>query len=416
MRNLLAAADRTAPGRVDHAQMRTANMSLIMRTLRSQGGRSRARLAADTGLSRATMTSLVTELTQRGLVREGDLDRDGTVGRPGTTLGIDPRHAAAIGVSISVDFLVVTAVDTTGAVVFELAEPLAVRDQPEQRVIELLVEMTQRCLAELEGAKRTIVGLTISAPGVIDYRAGSVRFAPNLGWRDVPVMSTMARLLDRDDLPIAMENDAKLAALAEYTTLHSSEVGDLLFLTGDVGVGAGIIASGRLVRGWNGFSGEVGHLPLDPTMTPCACGRAGCWETIVGERALLARAAAADDPVHDLDVPITDRLQALAARLEQGDERVRQALDGITVDLARGINVLIDVLNPRMVVLGGWFVHFEPWLMEPLRRLVQARLMDPGARVELTISHLGPTSSALGGAMAALERVFDDPSVMPLRA
>ena len=117
-----------------------------------------------------------------------------------------------------------------------------------------------------------------------------VALAPNLGWRDVPLARRLSTALDPWSVPVSVDNDANLAALAEYTSGVAAGTPDLVYLTGEVGVGGGIIVDGRLLRGADGFSGEVGHLPVDPGGTRCGCGRYGCWETKVGLAALVRMA------------------------------------------------------------------------------------------------------------------------------
>lgn len=403
-------------GRIGQAQMRSAHLGLILRQLRANGGRSRARLAAETGLSKATMTSLIQELADRGMVTESTPDRDGSVGRPGLIVNLDGRRVAAIGVEINVDYLAVTAVDLTGAVIRENTAPIAAASLSVPAVLDRIAIAVRRVLDSVRDAGLIVVGLTVSPPGVIDYDTGTVRFAANLGWRNVPLVAELAGRLGPDAPVIHLENDAKLAAVAEYANHASRGIQDLLFLTSDVGVGAGIIAGGQLVRGWSGFSGEVGHLPLDPQNRPCNCGRRGCWEKAVGLEALLELAADPSDPVHDLSLPLEDRLAELHRRAADGDERTLSALARIIVDLADGLSILVDVLNPQLVVLGGYYAHFGDHLLEPLAARLAARRMDEGSRVELAVSRLGVNAAAQGGALSGLERVFADPTIVAAAA
>lgn len=401
-----------AAGRVDQAQMRAANMALILRHLRAHGGRSRARLAAETGLSKATMSSLISDLAERGLVREGQLHRAGTVGRPGLTVELDGRRVCGLGIEINVDYVALAAVDLSGTVIRESSTPVDVPRLPVDAVLDRVATLVNRMLDSIREAGLIVAGLTVSPPGVIDYAAGSVRFAPNLGWRNVPIVAELADRIGPDVPPIHLENDAKLGAVAEYAAWAPEGVSDLLYLSGDVGVGAGIIAEGRLIRGWSGFSGEVGHLPLDPEGRQCGCGRTGCWETIVGLSALLRLAAPEDDEVQDPTRPLEDRLHTLHTRADAGDERTLAALRQITDDLARGLSVLVDVLNPEVIVLGGYFAFFGDYLLEPLGAALAERRMDEGSGARLVVSRLGISSTARGGAIVALEDVFDNPTLI----
>ena len=403
------------PGPLAPAEMRTSNMSLLLRHLRRHGDRSRAQLAAETGLSKATISSLAADLTERGLVRDGRLVR-GAVGRPGLPLTLDGAHVTGVGVEIAVDYLALTAVTLSGITVRETLTTVDAAHLGLDAVLDRAAELTRAMLRSLADADASCVGITVAPPGVIDYAQGMLRFAPNLGWRQVPLVAEFAARLGPLAPPVRLENDAKLAALAEFARFEGTDVVDVLYLTGETGVGAGIIADGRLMRGWSGFSGEVGHLPLDPAMTLCNCGRRGCWELIVGLDAFL-RLVAPDpaDPLRDPAAPLEGRLHAIRQRVDAHDEAAMLALETITQHLSTGLSVLVDVLNPRAIVLGGYYAHFGDVILPGLAELLAQRRMDAGSGVELSTTRLGMLATARGGALLALEDVFDNPSLVPSR-
>ncbi|MDO5683513.1 MAG: ROK family transcriptional regulator [Propionibacteriaceae bacterium] len=402
--------------RVAQAEMRAANMGLILRHLRSGDGWSRARLASETGLSRATVSSVVAELAERGLVREGQLVREGAVGRPGQTVSLDGARVAGIGLEISVNQAVLTAVTLAGTVIREAVTPLDAARLDVNAVLDRVAAMAQRSIDSLRGSDVEVVGVTLSPPGIIDYSAGSLRFAPNLGWRGVPLAAELAQRLGSSAPMIHLENDAKLAALAEHQLRASDGVHDLVHLTGEVGVGAGIIVDGRLLRGWSGFSGEVGHLPLGSPDVQCACGRRGCWETAVGIDGFLRLLDEGDQGEGDRARPLEDWLFEVEERARAGDRRTLAALAELAATLAPGLSILVDVLNPQMIVLGGYYAHFAEQLLPPVREHIEARRIDAGTAVTITTSTLGATASARGGALLALEGVFEDPSLVGARA
>ncbi|WBP84565.1 ROK family protein [Kitasatospora cathayae] len=208
-----------------------------------------------------------------------------------------------------------------------------------------------------------------------------------------------------------LENDAKLAALAEYVQVCADHVRDLVFVTGQTGVGVGIVVGGRLVRGTGGYAGEVGHLRLVPSDEPCACGRRGCWETTVGRDALLRYAADPGDPVCDPTIDLGHRLAVLRERARAGDPRTLAALGRIAGQLAPGLALLADILNPRLLVLGGHFGFFGEYLIEPVTRQVHELVMAPDTGgCEIVLSRLGLTGTARGGALLALDAVYQDPT------
>jgi len=407
---------RTAPhadGPSDPASIRRSNLGLILRHLRDQGPRSRARLAAETGLSKATTSALVGDLVERGLAVEGSLEREGLVGRPGMAVELHGRSVGGLGIEINVDYLSATAVDLRGDVVAEATRPIDAATGPAEVVLDAVGELAGAVLSELGSKSVWPAGIAVAAPGMIDHPSGTVRYAPNIGWRDVHLVDELSARLGPGAPSVTVENDAKLGAVAEYAEVSRSGVRDLLYITGDVGVGGGIISGGRLLRGSNGFAGEIGHMPLDPGMRPCACGRRGCWETMVGLAAFLREVAPIDDPVHDPSRDLEERLGELIARHDDGDERVVDGVAVIAAALGTGISILVDVLNPRHVVLGGYFAYLGDRLIEPVSDSLRERLIDP--EVELPIvsaSSLGLTAAARGGAHLALERVFADPTVV----
>lgn len=399
-------------GRVAQAEMRAANMGLLLRHLRGHGGRSRAQLANETGLSKATTSSLIADLAARGLVREGELVRGGSVGRPGQIVTLDGANVTGIGLELSVDYAALTALTLAGTVVRESVTPLDVANLDLSVVLDRAATHLTRAVDSLRASGAHVVGITLAPPGIIDYDTGTLRFAPNLGWRSVPLVAELARRLGPGAPSIRLENDAKLAALAEFDRVAPQGILDLLYLSGEVGVGAGIVAGGRLVRGYSGFSGEVGHLPLDPTLTPCNCGRRGCWETIVGLAPFLRLVADPGDSLHDPKRALEDRLMTLAERARAGDERTLAALATITERLSLGLGILVDVLNPKMIVLGGYYAFFSEFILPPVQAALAGRRLDEGAAVVLATSELGLISTARGGALLALEDVFTDPTVV----
>jgi predicted NBD/HSP70 family sugar kinase len=392
--------------------MRRANMGLILRHLRDEGGRSRARLAAETGLSKATMSTLIADLVERGLVVEGQPDRAGAVGRPGLTVSLDGRNVCGLGVEINVDYLSLIAVDLSGSAIRESTRPIDAANLPAQEVIARVADLLTEALASLRAAGVTCVAITVAAPGFTDSSTGVVRLASNLGWRDVPLVDSLRTILGQGVPPISAQHDANLGAVAERA-LAGSEVRDLLYISGDVGVGGGIISAGQILRGAQGSAGEIGHMPLDPAGRQCACGRRGCWETMVGLAAFLRLAADETDVVHNPSVPLDERLRELRRRADAGDARTLSALATVAEGLGRGVSILVDVLNPGLVVLGGYFAWFEEELVVPVADLVVERRLNAAAEVCRVVgSSHGLTSAARGGAHFSLDRVYEDPSVV----
>jgi predicted NBD/HSP70 family sugar kinase len=402
------------PAPADQAAVRRANLGLVLRHLRDHGPRSRARIAQETGLNKATVSSLVAELVQRRLVVDGEIDRAGSVGRPGLTVHLDGRVVCGIGVEVNVDYAAVLVLDLRGEVLFDRREGMDAPALGPERTLDAVAGLVTKAIEAAVGQGASPAGLTVAIPGLTRSADGVVIQAPNLGWRDVPVLAGLRQRL-QVSFPIRVDNDANLSAIAEWAMGSEARTSDLVYLTGEVGVGGGVIVAGQLLRGAGGLSGEVGHMPIGSANFVCGCGRRGCWETTVGLAALLRAATDPDDPVNDPARDLETRLAELVRRAEAGDERTLAALSQIATALGTGAAVLINVFNPAVIVLGGYFAVVGEFLTDRLTAELAAQVLAPetaGARVVL--STLGFTAAVRGGAHVALESVFQDPTFVPL--
>ncbi|MCX4722307.1 ROK family protein [Streptomyces sp. NPDC090052] len=394
----------------DRASLRRANLGLVLRLLRDAGPRPRTQISAETGLPKATITNLVAELMERGLVREGEPAREGAVGRPSRTVEMDGRSICGIGLEISADYLFLIALNLRGDVAAEHRVTLDARAEGPDRVLDRAAEAIDVVCRKLRSSGSRAVAVTIAAPGVIQHDSGVVSYAPNIGWRNVDVVGSLRQRLGPKSPPVHLENDAKLGAIAEYLIASASDIHDLIYVTGETGVGGGIISGGRLLRGSAGFAGEIGHMRLSSDGKVCVCGRRGCWETMVGLHALLDQAAAPDDPVRDATVDLEQRLAELRRRSDAGDAATVTALEEIADGLGLGLAVLADILNPRAIVLGGYFAFFGDYLVDRVQSELAERVMAPDAGgCAVMVSTLGFSAAAHGGAHLSLDLVYQDP-------
>jgi predicted NBD/HSP70 family sugar kinase len=393
---------------VDQADLRRGNLARLVRILREHGALSRAQLAVRAGLSKATVSSLVGDLELRGLVHPAGRSAGG-LGRPGQLVGLRPGGACGIGLDVHIGHVGAVAADLSGGIPFRRRVPCEVSAIGPERALDRLAELATAAIAAVTEAGGYPAGVTVSVPGLVDTGAGVVRFAPRLRWRDVAVAEGLAA---RTGLPlagIAVDNDANLGAMAEHA---GTPVADLVYVTGDFGIGAGLICGGAPVRGSIGFAGEIGHMAMDPGGPACSCGRRGCWETRVGLHALLHACADAGDPVHDPTLDLDERMAIIRARAERGDDRTIAALRRTATALGAGLSIVVNLVNPAVVVLGGYFAALPEWLVEPVRAEVAARVLAPDVRV--VASTLGFAAATTGGALASLRRVQDDPAVVPV--
>ena len=272
------------PATADQLFVRRLNTSLVMDCLRTHGPLSRAGLSAAVGLNRSTVSSVINDLLEENFVREIGL-QPSERGRPGMLLELNPDGGCAVGVEIGVDFLSVVLTDFIAQVLWR--QRITSNPQDEQSaIIERAEGIVQEALEIGEGRGLRLLGIGLGVPGLVDIRQGNLVFAPNLRWRNVPFRQMWTR---RFDLPIFVENEANAAALGEYYSGVARDVQNLIYLSAGIGLGGGIIIKGKLFRGSGGYAGEIGHMTVDPDGELCGCGKRGCWETVVGPRAIVRR-------------------------------------------------------------------------------------------------------------------------------
>lgn len=390
--------------------MPSPNLSLVLRHLRDHGPRSRARLATELGLTRSAASALVAELEELGLVRAAGVERGG-LGRPGTAVELDGHTLCGIGAEINVHHVATIALDLAGRVVAERRTPIEVHRHPVAEVLDRLAELVEQTDADVRASGATTVGVAVGVAGLLDRTHEVLAVGPNLGWRDVPVGVEVRGRLGAA-YPVTIENEGNLAAVAEALPGDPTRQ-DILVIFGDSGVGGGIVAGGRLVRGHQGYAGEFGHMIVETGGRRCGCGRVGCWETVAGLRALLDAAADPDDPVRDPAMALDDRMAELNRRADLGDTRTLAALDQVAGWVGRGAATLTNALNPAAIVLSGYFAEIGHHMRPAIEEHLLAGVLAPqagGTRVEF--STLGFTAAVRGGAIAALEPVFDDPTLV----
>jgi predicted NBD/HSP70 family sugar kinase len=393
----------TPPQATDLGDVRVANRAVVLRHVRLHAPCSRADIAAHTGLNKATVSSLVTELIDRRLLRETGLTEN-RVGRPATMLVLDGEPYAGLGLQIGADELVVVAVDLGGSRLLTWRRTFPAATATPGQTVQALAALARRAVTRVTGQGSTVLGLTVAVPGLVGTD-DCVPLAPALGWRDVPLAAELRRALRDPGFTVGIDTDANLAVLAEQRHGPYGGTADLVHLTGGMAVAAGVVSGGQLLRGGRGFAGEIGHVPLDPAGPVCTCGRRGCLAAVTGVAAVVRRLlpdADQDGPVVD-HLPELDRIQALA---RSGDGPVLSGLAEVGRQLGHGVSILANLLDPQVVVVGGHLATLAPWLLPAARTELAARTLAPqagGCRLEA--STLGAVAGALGGATAALATV-----------
>jgi predicted NBD/HSP70 family sugar kinase len=396
---------------VDQRAVRRHNLGLVMEHISQEGPRSRATIATETGLNKTTVSSLVGELIDRGLLVETETENPGSVGRPAQKVQLS-RDVVALGLELAVDYLAVCATDLSGLVRHSAFISRDNRRSSAEDAMQALAHMADEALELIAEQELLPVGVTVALPGIVDIGRGVLFNAPNLGWREVPVVDLLREHLRRPPYPIHVDNESNLGALCELWEGVGSDYQDFIYLLGEVGVGAGIVVGGQLFRGWSGFAGEFGHLPVDPGGDLCGCGSRGCLETIVGQEAVVKRAGFSGH-VDTGGVGGVGVGMLLAQEAASGNERVIETLDHVGRTLGLGVSALANLMNPQAIVLGGYFTQVADRIVPAIEKEIARRMIArEWTSFEILVSQLEGQSAVRGAAALSLSEVLSDPELV----
>jgi predicted NBD/HSP70 family sugar kinase len=383
-------------------ELRRHNLAAVLESLHLHGPLSRSELTATTGLNRSTIADLIGELTNLGLVEEGPAVAPSGPGRPSPMVSTRPQGAVVLSLELSVDSVAVATVGLGGHVYRQERVPRPRGESPAQ-TIRVVAGLSGELLADLP-ADSSLTGVGVGVAGVTRRSDGFVQLAPNLGWRNVPLGEMLAAALGLSH-PVHVANEADLGALAEYRRGVGAGVHHLIYISGEAGIGAGIIHDGKPMLGASGYAGEAGHTLINPDGLACRCGATGCWETEAGEAA-LARRAGIQAGVTGLEL-----MDTILAMADAGEQKTLDALGDIGRWLGLGIGNLINVFNPQLVVLGGFYHPLFPFLEKAVFEGARLGALDaPGDMADIVASGLGSDAPLFGAAELAISDVIADPA------
>lgn len=376
--------------------MRRYNLSTVLTLVHHEGSLSRSRLTQLTGLNRSTIADLISELARRNLVIETDPSRSNRVGRPSPQVAPDP-HVVAFAVNPEIDAITVGVVGLGAQMVARVRR--ATEGVPTvAEAIEITASVVEQLRTDLGDSYR-IVGIGVAVPGLVRGKDGLVRLAPHLGWADEPVAELLAAATG---YPVVAGNDASLGANAESLFGAGRGVRDLIYLNGGAsGIGGGVIVDGNPLRGVEGYAGEFGHTLVTSRSALDAAGSRGSLETEVNRDELLR--------VLGLDSPDPDELeQALAASTEPlVRAEVRRQLGFLGIALRNAV----DILNPELIVLGGFLGALFAADGGYLTSHVADHALAPAfAAVRIARAKLGSDILMIGAAELAFAQILADPS------
>ncbi|WP_298787555.1 ROK family protein [uncultured Marinococcus sp.] len=383
----------------DQGLVRKINKSIVLNKIQTESPVSRAQISKITGLNKATVSSLVSELMEEHFVGEIGVGLSSGGRRP-TMLFFNKNAGYSIGVDLGVNYILAVITDLQGNII---NKQKIETDETEPEIIFLKVKNLIRLLQqEASGSPYGLVGIGLGVPGMIDNN-GLILFAPNLNWHRVD----LKKYLEKEfRLPVTIENEAKAGAHGEKIYGAGQNVSDLIYVSIGIGIGAGIIINDRLHKGSTGISGEIGHVSIDSQGKKCPCGNRGCWELYSSEAALM-------DKVRPIFPPGTRiNLEMLIKMAMENHHGVLNALDQIGEYIGIVLTNIVNTFNPEQIIIGNRFAVLEPWLRNPIQRVLQQRLLPYyHDSFELKFSEHGMLSCALGCAAFSIEQFFSESRV-----
>lgn len=395
---------------INQDDLRNHNLSVVLDSLlRAADPLSRADLAKETGLTKATMSVLISLLLDNGILEEGKPSGQAVYGRPSIPLVIRGGRICAMGLQINTDGYGVIVLDINGTTVDERWVDTDMCNADEHEIFANLDELAREQERNLERLGYTLVGAGLALPGLVtdDMRLLGAR---NLGWKQLDL--TTFNVVNR--LHPSIGNEANAAALAQvpgYATQRRGvgqidPTGSFIYLSTDVGIGGAVVREGRVVRGDHGFGGEIGHVSVDMRGPVCRCGRRGCLEVYAGRRSMVSAAGIASS-----DAAATRQsIGELIDRWRQRDSTVVAVVEKALEAMASVIASIVNVCDVDTVMLGGLWAHFDPALIQRVERMVQPQVLSyPEVRVRVLMADAVERPALVGAAESSLRTFVDNP-------
>ncbi|MEU1431929.1 ROK family transcriptional regulator [Nocardia sp. NPDC005746] len=398
----------------DSAAIRRRNLGLVLRHLADHGPCPRTEVAAATGLAHGSVTALVADLADRGLIAEDDAQRSGVRGRPGRPLRLEPGRAAVAAIQVTSEQLRVAVSDLAGVITWRDTVAHDLAPGTPAAMAAAIASRIARAAATLpeSGPAPVLARAVIAMAGpVLDDPDQTVVVAPDFGWLDsVPLRDLIAAHLPPPAVAIDVINDANAAALAEFHALPRDSRG-LVLIEAGTGIGGGVVLDGRIHTGSHGVAGEPGHLPVAMTGPDCVCGARGCLVTFAGPEAVLD-SAGLTSLLHN------EGLQAarseLLSLLRQSEPQALSAMDAAATALGTAILSISALLDTDEVVLGGLLAEWFPWIAPTIEnRLHGRRVLAPTLGLRIAPAVLGDDAILIGALGFARRAVLADPAVVP---
>ncbi len=382
-------------------QLRRINRSTLLKQIYFGGPVNRLELSQQTELSPATVTNLSGELLAEGVIIESGIEEI-EAGRPRTLLTINPQYGYFIGIDVGETRIQSELFDLTMHRLCTVIHPLSREENQPKQVVDPIVASVKDLLAQANLQSKDVLGVGIGMPGLVDPASGVSIYAPNWDWHDVPLLSMLKKHLD---MPIYLDNGAKAMALAESLFGAGRDKDSVAVLLIGTGIGAGIITEGSLYRGAINSAGEFGHITVELDGRLCRCGSRGCLEAYAGAPGIIQRMAE-----HGLKSPLPqsgdqmETIVAIAEAARKGELHAIQVLNETARYLGAGVANLINLVNPQIILLGGWvWMQIGDIIDGEFRQAIkQYALKQPFSKTQIGQCQLGQDAVPKGAATLPL--------------
>ncbi|HEX2911158.1 MAG TPA: ROK family transcriptional regulator [Chloroflexia bacterium] len=389
------------------------NRSIVLNLIRQEGSISRAEIAQRTKLSRSAVSNIINSLLDEGLVQHSGTGESNGGRRP-IMLNFNYSAGHVLGVDVGANHLLALVTDLEGNVVAEHSHPFNIEVGPEVALPQIM-EHIREVLALHNVQRGRVLGIGVGVPGPLDHVTGTVIAPPIMpGWDRFPLRQYLSTEFN---MPVFVENDANLGAVAEKWRGAGQGYQHLAYIKIGTGIGCGLVLDGKIYRGQRGSAGEIGHITITRDGPPCKCGSYGCLESMAASPAIINRARLAIQAGRSTMLRQYEHLdkitpQEIAAAAYNGDALSRELLEDAGRYIGIALANLINLLNPGIIILGGGVASVGELIMNPIKDTIGTRsLLASYEQTELVIGRMGREAVAIGAAMMVLQEVFRGPEL-----
>lgn len=395
----------------DNRTMKEINYSLILKNIKIKGPISRTDLAEATGLNPSTISRTISKLEELNLVKELSIG-ESQGGRRPMLLGIDESRYHIVGIDIGATKINAVVVNLLGEVQEKYKLDV---DFNKNGLVDISLEMIlaslEQVMARFERDGAEIIGIGVGMHGLVDKEEGELLFAPNFGWRDVPLERIIT---DEFGFKTIIDNDVRVMALGESWFGAAKDVPNFICVNVGYGIGSGIMIFGRLYRGTHSMAGEVGHTTVDEDGHRCNCGNYGCLEGLASGPAIAreTRKQIKMGRQSVINSLVAGELQEITAEIvhqaaQAGDPLAQEVFANVGSYLGVGLSNMVNILDPELLIIGGGVSKAEEFIFPELNSVLELKSLGDSPRV--TRVGLGDDAGAIGASVLVMEELFELP-------